>query len=556
MWLLNATTILPKTFEENTTPPYAILSHTWGHDEVSFQDIGRRGVNSKIGYRKIRYACDEALRQGLRYVWVDTCCIDKTSSVELSEAINSMFRWYKEAAICYTYLADVPDETDVYSPESAFASSRWFKRGWTLQELLAPAKVQFFSRDWQDLGSKTALKTQISAITGIGESFLDGSDHVTRASVAKRMSWASCRETTRTEDLAYCLLGIFDINMPLVYGEGRKAFLRLQKEIMKSSSDQTLFAWGSRLHEIARKDDYFYGPFARELALFKDSGDFIPDELSESGSSYSMTNKGLQIDFPVVKLCRYCDQLAILDCRPERKFLWLVALPIKLRTNGSFTRLGSIFVVRRDEVLDVPKQSLRFVTPGFNTRPRLSEDHLKELPSFLIRKLPSYESRLCIWDVQPRDVWNADERIIRCPRNDPRPYVIRLWRGEGEGFAITFFSTNNESNHRSHTVFKESRDQPLTYERLSSEIKSVDFQDWKCHDIKVTFGHGLVRMSTGIDVQTFDIELAADETNGLSGSLPLRSRVSLLSASPTPSNHTSPSQCADQARPSGKAQGN
>jgi hypothetical protein len=207
MRLLHAGSIQPVSFEEDIIPDYAILSHTWGDDEVSFQDIHSPGAASKAGYAKIRYACQEALRRGLKYVWVDTCCIDKTSSAELSEAINSMFRWYKYARVCFGYLSDVP-VGEVDSPKSAFASSRWFSRGWTLQELLAPIELEFFSSDWEKLGSKRDLSRQISDITGIGEGFIAGAYPLSDASIAKKMSWASCRETTRNEDLAYCLLGL------------------------------------------------------------------------------------------------------------------------------------------------------------------------------------------------------------------------------------------------------------------------------------------------------------------------------------------------------------
>ena len=243
MRLLRADSLRLETFE-NTAPEYSILSHTWETEEVSFQDIQTPNASLKAGYTKIRHACKDALQRGIDYVWVDTCCIDKTSSAELSEAINSMFRWYRTAKVCYAYLADVPDVTDVHAPESAFARSRWFSRGWTLQELLAPVELHFFSSNGHPLGTKRSLSNQISVITGIAEGFLTGAIALTKASIAKRMSWASRRKTTRTENLAYCLLGIFGINMPVLYGEGTKTFVRLQEEIMKDSDDQSLFAWG------------------------------------------------------------------------------------------------------------------------------------------------------------------------------------------------------------------------------------------------------------------------------------------------------------------------
>ncbi|OAG03259.1 HET-domain-containing protein [Paraphaeosphaeria sporulosa] len=263
MRLLRASTIrLESFFDEAKTPPYAILSHTWGDEEVSFQDLEHvnkhpdypraRKILSSQGYYKIRKCCESALADGWEYVWVDTCCIDKTSSAELSESINSMFKWYKNAAICYAHLDDIdssivfPNESDSPREENLnkfyFAMARWFTRGWTLQELIAPRDIVFFSHDWKDLGWKSGMLNLLEEITGIDSFSLSG-ESLEAVSIAQRMSWAKNRHTTRTEDIAYCLLGIFDVNMPLVYGEGEKAFVRLQEEIMKDSDDQTLFAW-------------------------------------------------------------------------------------------------------------------------------------------------------------------------------------------------------------------------------------------------------------------------------------------------------------------------
>ncbi|KAH8891990.1 HET-domain-containing protein [Thozetella sp. PMI_491] len=221
-------------------PTYAALSHTWEDNEVAYQDMlsSSKGTLGQ-GLSKIRHACEQAVRDNIEWIWIDTCCIDKTSSAELAEAINSMFQWYKRSVVCYAYLSDVHDVSEIQS-------SRWFTRGWTLQELLAPTAVRFYSKNWSPLGSRDDLSRQITEATGIEHEFLQGRD-LRFASVAKRMSWSSLRATTRTEDLAYCLLGIFDVNMPLLYGEGEKAFLRLQEEILKSTADYSLFAWGSYL---------------------------------------------------------------------------------------------------------------------------------------------------------------------------------------------------------------------------------------------------------------------------------------------------------------------
>ena len=193
---------------------------------------------------KVREACAFARANGYQYIWIDSCCIDKTSSAELSEAINSMYAWYARAEICYAYLADVPPAADHRKPRSDFRGSLWFTRGWTLQELIAPRDVLFLSGDWAPIGPKYALVDLIEDITGISEEALLHVEPLDRFSVAQRLSWAAGRETTRLEDQAYSLLGIFDINMPTLYGEGDRAFRRLQEEIMQRVPDQSLFAWG------------------------------------------------------------------------------------------------------------------------------------------------------------------------------------------------------------------------------------------------------------------------------------------------------------------------
>jgi hypothetical protein len=233
---------LDQGFVGDDVPPYAILSHTWRKgEEVTFKELMDGTGEGKPGYKKIRFCGEQARLDGLRYFWVDTCCIDKSSSAELTEAIDSMFRWYRNAAKCYVYLLDVPisdckqnSQFSQFPWESAFRASRWFTRGWTLQELLAPTSVEFFSREGKRLGDKELLESQIHEITGIAHSALQGSP-LSRFSVAERFSWVEKRSTTRKEDLAYSMLGIFDIYMPLIYGEGRdKAFIRLKKKIAKS----------------------------------------------------------------------------------------------------------------------------------------------------------------------------------------------------------------------------------------------------------------------------------------------------------------------------------
>jgi hypothetical protein len=233
-------------FTGENIPHYAILSHTWGadHDEVTLIDLEKDTGTSKAGFRKLEFCADQAAKHGIRYFWVDTCCIDKSSSAELTEAINSMFSWYSKAARCYVYLTDVSTGSRTNEPPThqgwypAFQQSRWFTRGWTLQELVAPVSVEFFSVEGQRLGNKYSLLQELHGITGISVEALQGSP-LRGLSVGERMLWVGQRTTKREEDMAYSLLGIFDVHMPLIYGEGRKkAFARLQKEIDASSGEE------------------------------------------------------------------------------------------------------------------------------------------------------------------------------------------------------------------------------------------------------------------------------------------------------------------------------
>jgi hypothetical protein len=207
--------------------------------------------NAKAGYRKIRFCEKQAAKDGLQFFWVDTCCIDKSNSTELAEAINSMFRWYQDAARCYVYLSDVSVGGSVGDDEfacrwkTAFKKSRWFTRGWTLQELIAPVLVEFFSVEGERLSDKKLLEQTLHEITGIATQALRGSP-LSYFSTDERMSWAAKRQTKREEDAAYSLLGIFNIYMPLIYGEGRqKALSRLLKEIKDDNSINLPIAKGA-----------------------------------------------------------------------------------------------------------------------------------------------------------------------------------------------------------------------------------------------------------------------------------------------------------------------
>jgi hypothetical protein len=322
MRLINVNTLALKDFNETNTPPYAILSHTWvDGQEVSFQEMldPNRATRKKSGYQKIVRCANEAKDHNLQWIWVDTCSIDKSSSAELSEAINSMYLYYRKADMCFAYLADVAMDSNalrsdhpsnflgINMSESAgaeikrqFAKSKWFTRGWTLQELIAPRSLAFYSSKWTFLCDKSTVADRIAEITGIPADVLR-SGNTSTCSVAQRLSWAATRQTTRTEDIAYCLLGILDVNMPLLYGEGKKAFTRLQEEIIRNSTDQSILAWEFPA-DLEDPLSYVSGVLADSPERFARCGDIteaIDVEDEPQALAFAITNLGLNIYLPV-----------------------------------------------------------------------------------------------------------------------------------------------------------------------------------------------------------------------------------------------------------------
>ncbi|EPE36432.1 P-loop containing nucleoside triphosphate hydrolase [Glarea lozoyensis ATCC 20868] len=250
-------------------PPYAILSHTWGDDdqEITYKEVMDGSGKSKAGYRKIQFCGEQARRDSLEYIWVDTCCINKGDPVELQKSINSMFLWYKNAVKCYVYLADVsmPGDEDAseckIAIESKFRTAKWFTRGWTLQELLAPSSVDFFSTDYRWIGDKFSLERLIHERTGIPVEALRRYDPK-KFSLDERVAWTAKRETKHEEDMAYSLLGMCNIFLPLIYGEGREnAFRRLREEVGRSVEGNGV----DKLDDLAaKKEPKFTVPFVRD----------------------------------------------------------------------------------------------------------------------------------------------------------------------------------------------------------------------------------------------------------------------------------------------------
>jgi hypothetical protein len=250
MWLINTSTGELTAFFDGAIPDYAILSHTWRSnnlEEVLFADLKLplEERKKKPGYAKVEGFLKAAYDDGYEWAWLDTMSIDKSSSAELSEAINSMYKWYEKSRICYVLLEDVEwlGESDTASM-AQLKASRWFTRGWTLQELLAPSMVLFYDKDWNEIGTRESLHDVIEQVTNIDEAILLQNRILRSCTIAERMSWAANRRTSRAEDMAYCLMGLFDVNMPLLYGEGgAKAFQRLQMEIITATDDLSFLAW-------------------------------------------------------------------------------------------------------------------------------------------------------------------------------------------------------------------------------------------------------------------------------------------------------------------------
>ena len=306
---------------------YAILSHRWGpaESEVSFEDVKLcRDFSNKKGFQKLEGFCKMAASVDCHYGWVDTCCIDKGNLVELSEAINSMYRWYQGSKICIAYLEDVP--------QKQLTESAWFDRGWTLQELIGPKVVTFFDHNWDQIGTKTELMADLARITKIPKDVLSHAVKPSACSIAQRMSWAANRVTTRVEDRAYSLIGLFDISMPMIYGES-DAFLRLQRHIIRESKDESIFAWDMEFPGNTRT---YSGLFAPSPSAFAACSGVIQ---TQGSHGFSETNGELSIPLRL-RPHRSQTYYAMLNCTeklyPDGKLVICLA---KTAIEGSFVRI-------------------------------------------------------------------------------------------------------------------------------------------------------------------------------------------------------------------------
>jgi hypothetical protein len=402
MWLINASTTNFKSrpLYEPDIPPYAILSHTWdaSDKEVSFQDLkDEKAARLKTGWSKIKNTCERALIEGLQYAWVDTCCIDKSSSAELSEAINSMFFWYRQATKCYVFLSDFEHGR---RPEDQFPKCRWFRRGWTLQELLASQTVVFYDRTWEEIGSKIQFCNIISSVTSIPKEAILGETPLARYSISQKMSWAASRVTSRIEDTAYCLLGIFDVHIPLLYGERHRAFSRLQEEISKNALDMTLLAWEPTPEDLMTG---FCSVFAHSPVAFKNGGDIR--RFRRETRACSMSAQGLQFNHqhPVRDILTESDYRIDIGKTGKGSNKSIVSIAVTMVGPSLYARNGQVPLLVRaynhPEWMPYLFQHLSHPIL-LATRPQHTSISLKDSLYFHVHP------RLKTFDGLPRNLWN------------------------------------------------------------------------------------------------------------------------------------------------------
>jgi hypothetical protein len=490
MRLIDVNTIELKWFNDDATPEYAILSHTWGTEEISYLELvwinrmkafttpaeappssisslssqdGRSSLMlaameamlrgnwnpgasldsvtgedllKRQGYSKILNSANEAKMLGFKYIWVDSVCINKESSAELQEAINSMYRWYRDAEVCLVYLDDVwppkygvgESRTGSEVAKHALETSRWRTRGWTLQELVAPIVCRFYFRDWTLLGEKEEYLQELSEATSIPVFVLEDRTLVGEVSIAERMSWASHRQTTRPEDLAYCLLGLFDIQMPLLYGEGAKAFTRLQEEILKTTDDYSIFAWRA----VAADKGIYRGLLARSPIEFRDCQSF---EREHGSSTFPISSSAVGLHLQLEFLPDPQDKSRVLAMvRSSNSLNQRLAIHLKcLDGDKQYARVdagslvpindwptGQLHTIYVRQKLSIPQD---FTTPEFRCF------HVSRWISN--HRLPPVR----IISAFPRELWNPDTYELRIPDTAPRSFGVLLLRVQSHTYA-------------------------------------------------------------------------------------------------------------------------
>ncbi|QPC63031.1 hypothetical protein HYE67_005262 [Fusarium culmorum] len=504
MRLINVDTLEMQEFFEPTIPPYAILSHRWGADneEVSFSDI-TDGLTRKAGMAKLKGCCKQAKKDKLDYVWIDTCCINKESSKELDEAINSMFQWYRRASVCYTYMSDVPEGDDIWDPTSRFYSSSWFQRGWTLQELLAPVDASFYNEEWNFIGTKADLSREIEDITGIPRKYLLGWADFHQASVAQRMSWAAKRETKRTEDIAYCLLGIFNISMSMIYGEKEKAFERLQLKILEQTTDDSILAWGWTETDTNGKSPEASNPisagiFASSPRDFACCGHVVPHAQRSNHNSTLTVSGGYLHTSLRLKNNKNNKSYAMLNCCSEDDDSKVIAIPLHPASSANeYIRPQNQrpILVKTPSVED-PSQNLQIKIdrqvhplPTAETSTWLHVEGYQKLELKLAETYPPLEWKRsrALLTKKDDDKSSTNTQLLRFTSDVPESYDLIV--------GIKMNSSNSESPMRSYVI------QALRKLTMEDIEKSLEFMDPKSLEVNTT-DNGVTEVAVTLTQET------------------------------------------------------
>jgi hypothetical protein len=534
MWLINTRTLQLEEFYPSQAPPYAILSHTWDAGEVLFRDISSPSATGKKGYSKITQTCRLAREQKLDYAWIDTCCIDKSSSAELTESINSMFKWYQKAEVCYAFLEDLQPGT---GPE-AFGPCRWFTRGWTLQELLAPSRVDFYDMGWNFIGTKGTFADAIAAITRIPKGVIIGERPISEYSVAARMSWSAHRQTTREEDRAYSLLGIFGIALSLIYGEGHWAFRRLQEELLRRFSDMTIFAW----NPPPGSGSPFVGAFASSPDWFAETPDQIRPQISAEQVQFSISNRGILLSQnpPICRIRKtgtslvtyslsvgqtenddYVEPVAVilrkigpnLFCRDARHRLQELSGGGEL---PEFSKAGRIAE---------PVAAISLVVDQASVERMLANNRMGQLrvfPTGGVEAHPRPAAVFTLTNICPQSLWDAQDRVflrpslsvhqremplclrfkVQVPDRTKEICTVVVVFMLGTDTVLKLFVENRKVPKRAATFFINPAE-PLTVAQLLNELP--DFHQLTHRSIVPCHGGGAVSITAGIEFSRLDL---------------------------------------------------
>ncbi|KAJ9142072.1 HET-domain-containing protein [Pleurostoma richardsiae] len=451
MRLINVETLQFEEFFGSDVPEYVILSHTWDDGEVMFRDWGTPDGATREGISKILKTCELAREEyKVPYAWADTCCIDKSSSAELSEAINSMFAWYRGAAFCLAYLSDLEA---LPLSGSVLAESRWFTRGWTLQELIAPVHVHFYDSRWNMIGTKISLARDIEAITRIPQRVLCGREDYLTVCIGGRMSWASSRQTTRVEDTAYCLLGLFRVNMPLLYGEGNRAFIRLQEEIIKTSTDLTIFAWSETQKEVSS----VWATSPRQFQACPGISLRPGERVNRSELQFTVTNRGLRFDGVALTLMCMCPSPSHdaqgLQCDKPNYVLDLGAIDNQSSNHITYPgvkldKVDHMLFLRAGQLpLDPGSHSSGYYKRTVrNTFYISTNDHSRGGPiprSFAYRMDDLVGSAFVIRQVVPENYWDYSRQCFYCSP-DPESWGAMLVAAKSRGDSVSDTSTQEK----------------------------------------------------------------------------------------------------------------